>query len=57
MANTNHHYNKEKARIYREAYRRSFRISYFIRSLLSVILMGQAPMGGIRYYRIKKSAK
>lgn len=57
MSNSNYHYNKEKARIYRDAYRPSFNFSNLFKSLLSVILMGQSPLGSISYYRIKKSAK
>jgi hypothetical protein len=57
MPNSHQHYNKEKIKIYRDAYQPSSNISHFFKSLLSVILMGQSHVGSISYYRIKKSGK
>jgi hypothetical protein len=57
MSNNSLHYNKEKVKIYRDGYRSSSNISHFFKSLLSVIIMGQSPVGSVSYYRIKKSAR
>lgn len=48
-----HYSNKEKVRIYRGAYRPSSNFSHFIKTLLSVILMGQSPLGSIHYRHLK----
>ncbi|HLK26953.1 MAG TPA: hypothetical protein VKT28_00125 [Puia sp.] len=56
MSKTNLHFNKEKVSSYRSNYRSSS-ISYFMKSLLSVIVMGKSPVGSVSYYRIKKTSK
>ncbi len=57
MPNNNLHYNKENVRIYKDAYRPSSHFAHFLKSLLSVILTGQSPLGSVSHYHIKKSAK
>ncbi|HLZ88002.1 MAG TPA: hypothetical protein VKQ52_12195 [Puia sp.] len=38
-------YNVRKARIYKDIYRPSFKLSYFLGTLLSVIIHGQSRVG------------
>jgi len=53
MPNNSIHINKERVSIYRDIYRSSHNVSNFLKSLLSVIMMGQSPSGSVSYYRIK----
>jgi hypothetical protein len=53
MPNNSIHINKERVKIYRDIYRSSSNILNFLKSLLSVIMMGQSLSGSVSYYRIK----
>jgi hypothetical protein len=54
MKRNSRYYEISKARIYRNAYRPSANIGLFLKSLLSIILIGQSPIGnGPDYTKIK----
>jgi hypothetical protein len=44
-------YEVRKAHIYKDIYRPSFKLSYFLGTLLSVILQGQSRTAGSELYR------
>jgi hypothetical protein len=48
--------NKENIKIYRTGHHPSS-LSYFLKSLVSVIVMGKSPSGSVGYYRIRKTSK
>jgi|SRR5580658_1134135 hypothetical protein len=49
------YFDTSKAKIYKQIYRPSSNLLHLIRTLISVILIGQSPVGNNVHYRIKKS--
>ncbi|MDR3714409.1 MAG: hypothetical protein P4L51_16475 [Puia sp.] len=55
MKKNNMQHDTHKAKIYKDIYRPSTNPGRFLRTLLSVILMGQSPVGSGSYLHPKKS--
>ena len=55
MKKNNMYYDTHKAKIYKDIYRPSPSPTRFLRTLLSVILLGQSPVGSSSYMPPKKS--
>ncbi len=56
MTNTNRESYKGNTLHYRREYR-SYSLTYFVKTLLSVIIMGKSPAESTSYYRIRKTNK
>ncbi len=55
MKKNNMYYDTHKAKIYKDIYRPSSNPARFLRTILSVILIGQSPVGSGSHYPSKKS--
>lgn len=49
------YFENRKTRIYKDIYRPSSKISHFLGTILSVIIMGQSPVSTQDNYHLRKS--
>ncbi len=55
MQKNNMYFDTHKTKIYRDIYRPSSSLSRLLKTVLSVILVGQSPVGNPSYHHLKKS--